>query len=158
VVAGRDTCCVLIRIEATELPGRRCGSGPAFPDGHDNIHVAVQGRKGQHDLFGLTPGDAPVAVWEIEAQLVSLSPFDLRGPLIHGSPSHRFVYLSWGVVDQPESFIMFRRAKLWLDAVPEEVLAIAIEREHLLGRLRLTDAKGRPLCASVRPPKIEWSA
>jgi hypothetical protein len=28
----------------------------------------------------------------------------------------------------------------------------------LVGRVGLTDQKGHPLCASVRPPLIEWSA
>jgi hypothetical protein len=28
----------------------------------------------------------------------------------------------------------------------------------LVGRLGLTDAKGNPVCASIRPPLIEWSA
>jgi hypothetical protein len=28
----------------------------------------------------------------------------------------------------------------------------------LVGRLGLTDARGNPLCAAVRPPVIEWSA
>jgi Family of unknown function (DUF5990) len=28
----------------------------------------------------------------------------------------------------------------------------------LVGRLGLTDPKGNPLCAAVRPPIIEWSA
>jgi hypothetical protein len=53
---------------------------------------------------------------------------------------------------------MFRRAKLWLEAVPPQVLASAAERGTLVGRLTLTDAKGNPVCASVRPPLIEWSA
>ena len=53
---------------------------------------------------------------------------------------------------------MFRRAKLWLEAVPPDVLASAAERGVLVGRLGLTDGRGNPLCASVRPPLIEWSA
>jgi hypothetical protein len=53
---------------------------------------------------------------------------------------------------------MFRRAKLWLDAVPDEVMTAAIQGELLVGRLGLTDRTGWPLCASVRPPRIEWSA
>jgi Family of unknown function (DUF5990) len=53
---------------------------------------------------------------------------------------------------------MFRRAKLWLKAVPPEVLASAAGRGVLVGRLGLADAKGNPVCASVRPPLIEWSA
>ena len=28
----------------------------------------------------------------------------------------------------------------------------------LVGRLGLTDAKGKPLCAPVRPPVVQWSA
>jgi Family of unknown function (DUF5990) len=153
----RDTACVLIQIEGTDLPGRSCGPGPDFPDGHHNIHVAVQGRKGHQDVFGLTPADAPAARWEIESQVVSHSPIDLRGPHLHGSPGHRFIYLTWGVVAQPGSFTMFRRAKLLLDAVPEQVLTLAAERGRLIGRVGLTDTKGWPLCASVRPPRIAWS-
>ena len=52
---------------------------------------------------------------------------------------------------------MFRRSKLMLDAVPDDVLARAAAAGTLVGRLGLTDAKGQPLCAAVRPPAIEWS-
>jgi hypothetical protein len=53
---------------------------------------------------------------------------------------------------------MFRRAKLQLDAVPAGIMAAAIERGELVGRLALTDDDGWPVCASVRPPRITWSA
>jgi hypothetical protein len=53
---------------------------------------------------------------------------------------------------------MFRRAKLQLDAVPSAILGNAVERGLLVGRLGLTDTKGDPLCAAVRPPMIDWSA
>ncbi len=82
----------------------------------------------------------------------------MRGPQIHGSPRRRFIYLSWGDLDAAGSFTMFRRAKLWLDAVSDEVMTAAIDSETLVGRLGLTDSKGWPLCASVRPPQIEWCA
>jgi hypothetical protein len=144
---------VLIRIEGSELPGRTCGPGPDFPDGHHNIHVAVQGRKGQTDLFGLLRADAPRAVWELACTVVA--PGDLRGPQIQGGPGKRFVYLTWGVV-AGDVFTMFRRAKLWLDAVPADVMSSACDRGLLVGQLGLSDAKGWPLCASVRPPRITW--
>jgi hypothetical protein len=148
---------MLVRIEGSDLPGRTCGPGPDYPNGHDNIHVAVQGRKGQQDLFGLTPADAPSAAWEMECTMASPSPpVDLRGPQIQGPPGKRFIYLTWGVVDGGV-FTMFRRAKLWLDAVPADVMQQAGERGLLVGRLGLSDDKGWPLCASVRPPRIEWS-
>jgi hypothetical protein len=53
---------------------------------------------------------------------------------------------------------MFRRAKLLLDAEPPAVLRDAVAHGVLVGRLGLTDAKGHPTCASVRPPRIVWSA
>lgn len=53
---------------------------------------------------------------------------------------------------------MFWRAKLRLDAVPADVLAEALRTGVLAGELDLTDAEGMPLCASVRPPAIRWSA
>lgn len=149
---------MLIRIEGSDLPGRTCGPGPDYPDGHHDIHVAIQGRKGQQDLLGLVPGDVAAARWELEADVVSPPPtVDLRGPYIQGSPGRRFIYLSWGVGGGPGSFAMFRRAKLWLDAVPADVMAAAVEGGLLVGRLGLTDAKGWPLSASVRPPRIAWS-
>ncbi|MFZ5475734.1 MAG: DUF5990 family protein [Myxococcota bacterium] len=53
---------------------------------------------------------------------------------------------------------VFWRAKLRLDAVPADVLAEALRTGVLAGELDLTDAEGMPLCASVRPPAIRWSA
>jgi len=87
----------LIRIEATDLPGIACGPGPDYPSGHNNVHVAVQGRKGQRDLLGLVRADAAEATWSLECFVLAPPPAaDLRGPQIHGSPGHRFIYLSWG--------------------------------------------------------------
>jgi hypothetical protein len=149
---------VLIRIEGSDMPGRSCPPGPEFPDGHHNIHVAVQGRTGQLDLVGLVPADLPAPCWDLTAQVVSRQPADLRGPQIQGGPGHRFIYLTWGVVGPTGAFTMFRRAKLWLDAVPTDVIMRALENERLVGRVSMTDAAGWPLCGSVRPPRIEWAA
>jgi hypothetical protein len=52
---------------------------------------------------------------------------------------------------------MFRRAKLMLSDVPVGVLKAAVKSGLLVGRLGLTDAKGQPTCAGVRPPDIRWS-
>jgi hypothetical protein len=151
---------VLIRIEGTDLPGRSCGTSPERPAGDVGIHVGVQRRSRPAELLGLTPGDAPAATWTLDA-IVTAKPdggADLKGPYIQGVPGGRFIYLNWGTVDDSGDFAMFRRAKLWLEAVPPKVLASAAERGTLVGRLTLTDPKGNPLCASVRPPLIEWSA
>jgi hypothetical protein len=53
---------------------------------------------------------------------------------------------------------MFRRAKLMLDGVPPEVLRRAVDNGMLIGRMGLTDQRGHPRCAAVRPPLIDWTA
>jgi hypothetical protein len=106
----------------------------------------------------MMPGDVPSATWELEGQVVSSPPdADLPGPQILGPPRRRFIYITWGVVGEADDFTMFRRAKLWLDAVPDETMREAVEGGLLVGRLGLSDDAGWPLCASVRPPLIAWA-
>jgi hypothetical protein len=144
---------MLIRIEGTRLPGASCGPSPQRPGGHHGIHVGLQRRNKPGELLGVIPGDAPAAMWTLEA-MATPSPdgtTDLKGPYIQGPLGERFIYLNWGTVDRPGEFALFRRAKLWLNAVPADVLSSAAESGALVGRLGLTDVKGNPLCASVRP-------
>jgi Family of unknown function (DUF5990) len=150
---------VQIRIEGTDLPGASCGPAPVAPDGHHNIHVGVQRRARPHELLELIRGDAPSARWTLECE-VSSSPKgpDIKGLYIQGPPGGRFIYLSWVTGDDDGVLTMFRRAKLWLESVPADVLDRAMASGVLVGRLGLTDEKGHPRCAAVRPPLIEWSA
>jgi Family of unknown function (DUF5990) len=148
-----------IRIEGDELPGRWCGPFPDAPGGWPNIHVAVQRRAKRDDLLGLERGDAPTASWTLDCAVEEKhGAIDVKGAYIQGPVGGRFIYLSWGNVGDDGSFRLFRRAKLWLDGVPPEVLRRAVATGVLVGRLGLTDAKGHPRCAAVRPPLIEWSS
>jgi hypothetical protein len=149
---------VLIRIEAFDLPGRSCGPSPERPGGHHGIQVGVQRKNKPGELMGQVSADVESVTWELEATPVSADPGDFRGPYISGPPGGRFIYLSWGVVEKPGSFEMFRRAKIMFDGIPVEVLAEAQTSGVLTGRLGLTDPKGNPTCAAVRPPLIEWSS
>jgi hypothetical protein len=150
---------VLIQIDGVDLPGLDCAGSPDSPAGYHNIYVAVQRRNRRDELFGLTPGNAPSATWTVDCAPVPASTgFDLQGPYIQGPPGARFIYLSWGTVDDAKKFELFRRAKLWLDCIPSDVVTSAVDQGLLVGRLGLTDRKGDPLCGTVRPPLIEWSA
>jgi Family of unknown function (DUF5990) len=142
---------VRIRIEGSQLPGRDCAPAHNFP-GYTNIHVGVQAKRRPNEWLDLQPGDAAEAVWTIDC---SVDGIDMRGPYIQGRPGSRFIYLSWGSLDG-DVFTTFRRAKLMLADVPAAVLDAAAVSGLLVGRLGLTDAKGQPLCASVRPPQIGW--
>jgi hypothetical protein len=149
---------VLIRIEAHDLPGRSCGPSPERPGGHHGIEVGVQRKNKPDELMGRVSADVESVTWELEATPVSSAPVDFRGPYISGPPGGRFVYLSWGVVEGPGSFEMFRRAKIMFDGIPAGTMTAAQESGVLVGRLGLTDPKGNPTCAAVRPPLIEWTA
>ena len=61
-------------------------------------------------------------------------------------------------MDDDGAFTMFRQAKLWLDAIDPATLDAARQYGSLIGSLNLTDANGHPLCATVRPPLIRWTA
>ncbi len=149
-----------IRIDAVDLPGL---TRPASADGkvpaYDNIHVAVQRRDRPAELLEPQPGDAPSATWTLECT-TSASPTgtEVKGPYVQDRLGRRFIYLSWGTVDESGTFTMFRRAKLMLDVIPDDVLTAAARAGLLVGRLGLTDAQGGPLCARVEPPHITWTA
>jgi hypothetical protein len=144
---------VQIRVIGTDLPGRDCPQGHNFP-GYSNVHVGMQTKRRPPELLNLQPGDATEVSWAIDCEI---NGSDVRGPYIQGRPGDRFIYLNWGSLDGDGRMDMFRRAKLMLDAVPTDVLTKAAESGVLVGRLGLTDAKGQPLCAAVRPPAIDWS-
>jgi hypothetical protein len=149
---------VEIHIAATNLPGRTCAPAPGFP-GQDNIHVGVQRKDRPAELLDLTPGDAPSAHWTLDCTPVHTdSGVELRGRYIQNRLGGRFIYLSWVSLGQDGSATMFRRAKMRFDAIPPGILAESLRTGRLTARLALTDAKGHPLCASVRPPLVAWTA
>jgi Family of unknown function (DUF5990) len=130
-----------IRIVGTDLPG------PAA------VHVGIQRKT---EVVDLVPADAREAVFEFD---VDVRPGrdgtpDFFGPYVHGGPGKRFVYLSWGTIGAGGSFEMFRRAKLWLAHMGDEIAAA----DAAEGRLPLTDARGGPLCGGLPPGVVEWRA
>jgi hypothetical protein len=144
---------VRIRIEGSDLPGRRAG-GEAGALRLRNVHVGVQ-RKAE--VVDRVPADAPSATWELEVTGREVDGLlDVGGPWVHGRPGARFLYLSWGAVSG-ERFDMFRRAKLLFGDIPTALLRAAYQDGGVLvGRLGLTDGEGGPRCARVRPPDIVW--
>jgi hypothetical protein len=142
-----------IRIEGTDLPGRR-GAAGADALRWNNVHVGVQRRAEVVDLF---PADAGSATWEFDVDSREVDGLlDVGGAYVHGRPGARFLYLSWGAVDGT-GFAMFKRIKLIFGDVPTGVLRAAHDGEGVLvGRLGLTDDRGAPRAARVRPPDVVW--
>jgi hypothetical protein len=129
--------------------------------GRTGIHVGVQ-RGGE--VVGLVRGDSADAIFDIEITIDvdERGVPDFRGPYVHGRRGERFVYLSFGEVDDTGAFAMFRRLKLHLTPLTEQPLtqpngADALARaKRIEAVLELTDPKGRPVAASVRPPWVTW--
>lgn len=139
-----------IRIEGTNLPGR------TFCE-HENVHVGVQCRREPVDLIGAGAVDA-IFEFDVEILPTDDGAWDFRGPYVHGKRRERFIYLTWGDLPPGGDYTMFRRAKLHLSCLdPALIESAAAADQQLVARLSLTDGKGGPRCASVRPPAIAWS-
>ena len=145
---------MLIRIEGSDLPGRRAGAEADLLRLR-NVQVGMQ-RRGE--VVDRIPADAREAAWQVEVTTRAVDGLlDVGGPWVHGRPGARFLYLSWGSVTD-DRFEMFRRAKLMFGDVPTEVLRAGHDGAGVLvGRLRLTGADGGPICARIRPPDITWT-
>src|SRR5689334_6835637 len=164
---GAKAGTMTVVIEGSELPGRTCQPGP---DGrHENVHVAL-GTRGT-DRPGLTvpgkpgvavelvPGDAAAARWEMPVTVRRDDDgFDFAGPFVYGPRDDRHLGLIWGDLLDGETLRLFRGAKLRLVDVDPGLVEQALRPGHVLvARIRLTDARGNPICARVHPPYLTWS-
>ena len=146
-----------VRLVGVDLPGRTFDDCRR-PDGllYENVHVGIQQRR---DVIERVPGDAPSATWELTIETRrNDGELDFRGPYVQGKRGDRFLYLSWGTLDGDGRFEMFRRAKLMLRGVDNDVVRAASGPGHLLvGTVKLTDGGGCPRCAAVWPPDVTWT-
>lgn len=141
---------VRIRIEAHGLPWRDVSK-------HSNVHVGVQGRGQGAEILDLVASDVSTAVWEFDATTLERADgIDVRGPYVQGGPGGRFIYLTWGTLQDGE-FAMFGRSKLMLTEVDQDTMAAAVRSGTLVGRVGLIDERGKLRLASIKPPAITWS-
>lgn len=83
--------------------------------------------------------------------------FDFTGRHVHGRRGDRFLYVSWGIPDGAEPFVMFARAKIKLLAIPSGLLDDVIGTGQVLtADLQATDSKGQPATGTITPPAIRW--
>jgi hypothetical protein len=156
-------------IEGYDLPGLSCRPGPDGT-GYHNVHVALSGKSADRPALVVpgtplpalepVPGDAESAHWEVPVT-VRRGPdgFDFSGPFVRGDRTDRHLGLVWGEVPGDGTLLLFRGAKLRLVDVDPRVIEEAMRPGHrLLARIRLTDARGNPVCARVHPPALAWHA
>lgn len=146
---------MIVTIVGEQLPGRVF----CEPDGTPipNVHVGLQVRA---EPEGLVPGDADTATWhaDVRVETADDGAIDFKGPAVHGRRDGRFMYLTWGNVNDDGSFHMFRRAKLMLADVSADLIRQAeTDDARLLATVRLTDERGGPRCARVGPSAVTWT-
>jgi hypothetical protein len=146
-----------VRVVCTDLPGTcfRDRQDPARPV-KDPVFLGIQRGR---EVIEQVPGDTKTATFtpEFRVERKKDGTPNFLGPFAQGAAGDRFFYLCWGVKDPKGGFDMFRRLKIRLG----HLSAARVQRACRSGdaitvRLRLTDAKGGPLCATPHPPNIEW--
>lgn len=125
----------------------------------DASNGVVFGLQSKHGVDGPVPASRSADfVTDIEVR-TSGTGIDFAGDHAHGRRGDRFLYLSWGVPDGTEPFVMFARAKVKLADIPPELLDAAIEQENpLRAELQATNSRGQPASGTIRPPAIQWTA
>ena len=156
-------------IDGSELPGRTCRPEPDGP-GHGSVHVALGGHSDDRPALAMSnkpgmaiepvPGDAPAARWEMPVTVRRDDDgFDFSGPFVRGVRDDRHLGLIWGDLLADGTLRVFRGAKLRLVDVDPGLIEQAIRPgRKLIARIRLTDARGNPICARVHPPYLTWTA
>jgi hypothetical protein len=153
---ARPVGTIEVRLEGTDLPGRRCG--PDL-DGRwcENVHVGLARGSTTEQLI---PGDADRAEWSFPIVLrrTADGELDFGGPNVLGPRDERHLGIRWLREDPAEGWSVFRGAKFRLYEMDRAMVeAAAVPGHRLVGRLGLTDEQGWPRCATVRPPLIEWT-
>ena len=148
---------MVIQVNGRNLPGASCRPAPDHSERYENVHASVGSWKAP---VGLIRGDAARATWRLEVRPIELpaGSIDFRGPMVEGRRGERFLYINWGTVDHDGNFHLFRRAKALLGEIDAVLVREAIRAgAELHCTIDLTDAKGNPVCARLRPPAITWS-
>ncbi len=124
-------------------------------DASHGVVFGLQSKRGVEDPAPATR--SAEFVTEIEVR-TSGAGIDFVGDHVHGRRGDRFVYLSWGVPDGTEPFVMFARAKIMLADIPPDLLVDAIEQDRpLRAELQATSSRGQPASGTIGPPAILWS-
>jgi hypothetical protein len=167
---GPEVGQLTVVVEGFDLPGLTC---QPEPDGtvHRNIHVAVHSHSRDRPWLDMpgrggwlatdpVPGDSPSARWQVPVPVRRGDDGpDFGGPFVRGDRADRHIALAWGDVPGDGTLRLFRGAKLRFADIDPALIEAAMRPGHrLVARVRLTDAKGNPICARIRPSDVSWSA
>ena len=138
-----------IEIVCTNLPGEEW-------NGHNGLHLAIQ-RGDQVVEAGSAGSKRLVFRPVIRARNNGDGSTNFLGEFAQGPRTERFIYLVWAGAAGSAAMKMVGRIKLHLNHIKWASVKKAAGREQPIRvTLSLTDAKGKPVMASVRPPAAKW--
>jgi hypothetical protein len=138
-----------IEIICTKPPGKKVGE-------RQSVHLAIQKDT---DLLDAKPADQDPIVFKPVLRVeehADGSP-NFLGPFAQGPRSQRFIYLVWADMPRGQAAQRFSRIKLQLNHLKWADVQKALTRKKPIKvTLSLTDAKGQPVVATIRPNGAKW--
>lgn len=139
---------VAIEIACTSLPRQGW-------EGH-RLHLGIQSDK---QMIEATSADSKRVVFKplLRARRNADGSANFLGPFAHGPRTERFIYLVWAIVQAGVPVRMVGRIKLHLNHIKWAAVETAAGgKKPIRVTLTLTNAKGKPVMASVRPDVAKW--
>ena len=140
---------IAIEIICTSLPGIQW-------DDRGPVSLGIQ--KGD-DLLEPSPANLERIVFrpDFRVRRHADGSANFLGPFAHGPRSERFIYLVWAIMNGSTPVAGLGRVKIHLNHIKwADVESAASRKKPLKATLELTNAKGKPVFASVRPDAAKW--
>ena len=134
-----------------------CSNFPGLPfEGRAAVYLGIQYKQ---EIQEEPPATVPEKVFECRVKVTEGKDGlpNFTGPYVFGKTGDKFLYLVWFIKTDIGNE-GFRRAKIKLkDLAWEQIRQAIIEQQPIQAKINLTDAKGGPICASLKPPYIQWT-
>jgi hypothetical protein len=142
---------VTLEIVCTHLPGEEW-------DGQRTLSLGIQ--RGNEMVEPASAGSKRVVFQPVlRARRNTDGSANFLGEFAHGPRTERFIYLIWAVIQGPASGRMVGRIKLHLNHIKWATVEKTVggkKPKPIRVTLDLTNAKGKPVMASVRPDAAKW--
>ena len=140
---------IVIEIVCTNLPGEEW-------DGHSTLRLGIQ--RDDEIIEAASAGLTRVVFRPVlRARRNTDGSANFLGAFVHGPRTERFIYLVWAIVQGKLLVRMVGRVKLHLNHIKwASVEKAASGKKSIRVTLDLTNAKGKPVMASVRPDVAKW--
>ncbi len=140
---------IAIEIVCTSLPGIQW-------DNRGPVHLAIQ--KGE-EVLEPSPANLERIVFrpDFRVRRHTDGSANFLGPYAHGPRAERFIYLIWAIMNGDTPVAGVGRIKIQLNHLKwADVEKAASRKKPIRVSLELTNAKGKPVFASVRADAARW--